>query len=202
MIIGQRPSTNDLHSLQSMHLISVSLNKINLIMKDSTSLIIISALVVTVLALKPSQKKEYVCMPCGNDCDKTVYSEPGTCPSCKMKLVEKSTVHFNNVQPDEICTYIAAHPQAVLLDVRTKEEFDGKANPDFGALKNSINLPVQQLEAKIANLDQYKNKEIIVYCSHSHRSPMASWILTQHGFNNVTNMLGGMSVLKDNSCKR
>src|SRR6516225_266719 len=100
-IIDQRSSTNDLHDLLSMNLISVSLKKINLIMKDSTSLLIISGLVIIMLALKPSQKKEYVCMPCGNDCDKTVYSEPGTCPSCKMKLVEKSTVHFNNVQPDE-----------------------------------------------------------------------------------------------------
>ena len=119
-----------------------------------------------------------------------------------MALVKKSTIHFKNIQPEEICQYIASHPNAVLLDVRTKEEFEGKANPNFGTLQNAINLPVQELEAKISTLDQYKKREIIVYCSHSHRSPTASYILTQHGFAQVTNMLGGMSVLKDNSCRK
>jgi rhodanese-related sulfurtransferase len=165
-------------------------------------LIMTSLLIVTLPALRPTQKNEYTCMPCGNDCDKTVYSEPGTCPVCKMQLVDKSTIHFNNIQSDEICQYIAAHPKAVLLDVRTKEEFEGKANPDFGTLKNAINLPVQELEAKIGELNKYKKKEIIVYCSHSHRSPAASWILGQHGFKHVTNMLGGMSVMKDSTCRK
>jgi len=43
-------------------------------------------------------------------------------------------------------------------------------------------LPVQELEAKIELLAAYKDKEIIVYCSRSHRSPMASYIITQNGF--------------------
>jgi len=51
-------------------------------------------------------------------------------------------------------------------------------------------------------LAPYKEKEIIVYCSHSHRSPQACYILTQNGFSNVTNMNGGMSVMKDKSCMR
>jgi rhodanese-related sulfurtransferase len=46
-------------------------------------------------------------------------------------------------------------------------------------------------------LKSYKNKNIIVYCSHSHRSPRASYILNQNGFKNVTNMAGGMSVWND-----
>jgi rhodanese-related sulfurtransferase len=86
--------------------------------------------------------------------------------------------------------------------VRTKDEFEGKSNPKFGTLKNAINIPIQVLEEKISTLDQYKDKEIIVYCSHSRRSPRASYILTQHGFSNVTNMAGGMSEMKDKACVR
>jgi len=117
-----------------------------------------------------------------------------------MKLVKKSTVHFKTIQPSEICDYIKSHPNIVLLDVRTKEEFEGSSNPNFGSLKNAINLPIQVLEEKITTLDKYKDKEIIVYCSHSHRSPRASYILTQHGFSNVTNLAGGMSEMKDHAC--
>jgi rhodanese-related sulfurtransferase/uncharacterized damage-inducible protein DinB/DNA-directed RNA polymerase subunit RPC12/RpoP len=149
----------------------------------------------------PGSDEEYVCSPCGQDCDNTVYHSPGTCPNCNMPLVKKSTVHITNIQPTEICSYIASHPGVVLLDVRTKEEFEGKVNPEFGALKGAINIPIQDLEKKMPTIENLKNKEIIVYCSHSHRSPGATYMLMQHGFTNVKNMAGGMSVMKDNACR-
>lgn len=144
----------------------------------------------------------YQCMPCGRDCDNDVYDKPGKCPHCQMDLVEKSTVHFKTIESSMLCQYVAEHPSVVLLDVRTKEEFEGTANPDYGTLKNAINIPVQELQKNIAALASYKDKEIIVYCSHSHRSPQACYILTQNGFPNVTNMAGGMSVMKDKACMR
>lgn len=145
---------------------------------------------------------KYQCIPCGQSCDKELYDQPGKCSQCQMKLVKKSTVTFNTIQPSDLCRFIFDHPDAVLLDVRTKEEFEGKADPDFGSLKNAINLPIQELELKISTLNKYKNKEIIVYCSHSHRSPMASYILSRNGFSKVTNLEGGMSVLRDSSCRK
>jgi rhodanese-related sulfurtransferase len=58
----------------------------------------------------------------------------------------------------------------------------------------------------MGELAKYKNKEIIVYCSHSHRSPGASYMLSQNGFKKVTNMQGGMSVwkvkVKDEVCNQ
>ena len=117
-----------------------------------------------------------------------------------MDLVEKSTVHFKTIESSMLCQYVAEHPSVVLLDVRTKEEFEGKANPDYGTLKNAINIPVQELQKNIAALASYKDKEIIVYCSHSHRSPQASYLLTQHGFLRIINMSGGMSVMTDKTC--
>jgi rhodanese-related sulfurtransferase/DNA-directed RNA polymerase subunit RPC12/RpoP len=146
--------------------------------------------------------EEYVCMPCGQDCDKIIYNKPGTCPHCGMPLVKKSTVTFKTIQPADICNYIKLHPDVVLLDVRTKEEFERKANPDYGTLQNAINIPVQELKNRLTEIDSLKNRKIIVYCSHSHRSPQASYILTQNGFINVTNMAGGMSVMSDNACKK
>ena len=144
---------------------------------------------------------QYQCLPCGYDCDKAVYDKPGMCSSCHMKLVNKSTVTIRNIQPDDICQYIKQHPGIVLLDVRTKEEFGGKANPNFGGLKNAINIPVLELESRMASISNLKNKEILVFCSHSHRSPQATYLLMQNGFKNVKNMAGGMSVMHEGSCK-
>jgi rhodanese-related sulfurtransferase len=110
-----------------------------------------------------------------------------------MKLVAKHTVAFKNLSIQGVCERVAANKDVVLLDVRTEGEFNGKDKGKYGRLKNAINIPVDELKARIAELDKYKNKEIIVYCSHSRRSPRASQLLTENGFTNVSNMLGGMS---------
>jgi rhodanese-related sulfurtransferase len=141
----------------------------------------------------------WVCKPCGNDCDNSTYDKSGNCPHCGMPLVRKSTVVFDNISPSEIGAFIRAHPKVVLLDVRTKEEFEGSANPIFGTLKNAINIPVQELESKLSAIQTLKDKDIIAYCSHGHRSAVASYLLTQHGFHHVINMTGGMSVMHDSS---
>jgi rhodanese-related sulfurtransferase len=136
---------------------------------------------------------EYVCTPCGSDCDKELYSGPGKCKHCGMALVKKSTVHFKTIQPEDLCKYIETHPNVVLLDVRTKEEFEGTANPNFGTLKNANNVPIQVLERTVAHYTSaYKDKRSLSSCLHSHRSLRASYgILTQNGFTNITNMAGG-----------
>lgn len=145
----------------------------------------------------------YQCLPCGRDCDKAGYAIPGKCASCGMELVKKTSVVFRTIQPNAVCAYLQTHPGIVLLDVRTPDEFSGRANPDFGTLKNAINIPVQELRARVGELAKLKNRPIIVYCSHSHRSPEASYVLTQNGFKHVTNMAGGMSVMsRSNPCRK
>ena len=138
---------------------------------------------------------KYTCLPCGSGCDTMVYDKPGVCSHCNMNLVDRSTIVHKNIQPDQLCSLDKR--KVVFLDVRTAEEFNGTAEDKFGAIKNAINIPVQELEARMNELEKYKNKEIIVYCSHSHRSPRASYMLTQKGFKHVTNMNGGMSVWKE-----
>ena len=144
----------------------------------------------------------YQCFPCGADCDSITYTKPGKCEHCQMDLVKKSTVVFKNIPASDICGFIENNPNAILLDVRTKNEFEGKAEPNFGSLKNAINIPIQELEKRWTELEAYKDKPIVVFCSHSHRSPRASYLLSQKGFTNITNMSGGMSQVKNNSCKK
>ncbi len=148
------------------------------------------------------QSETYRCLPCGQDCDNKTYTKPGSCSSCHMELVKSNTVSFKNIPPSAICEYIKTHPSTVLLDVRTKEEFNGTASPNYGTLKNAINIPIQQLENRVAELDKYKGREILVFCSHSHRSPRASHLLTQKGFTKVVNLSGGMSEVGNVPCKK
>lgn len=149
---------------------------------------------------------EYVCLPCGASCDSASYKSPGRCSHCSMDLVKKSSITHTDVQPQELCSFItkAGDGNVLLLDVRTPAEFEGRADAKFGRLNNAINIPIQELDKRMSELDAWKNKQIIVYCSHSHRSPRASYMLSQKGFAKVTNMLGGMAVwkssVKDEKC--
>ena len=166
-------------------------------MKKGISLCVLVAVFIFFNSWKPIEinKIEYVCTPCGSECDTAVHSEPGICKHCNMALVDKLTIVHKNIQPDKICSL--NEENVVFLDVRTPAEFNGTAQDKFGAIKNAINIPVQELQARMSELEKYKDKEIVVYCSHSHRSPRASYMLTQKGFKIVTNMSGGMSVWKE-----
>ena len=144
-----------------------------------------------------AQTKQYVCEPCGNACDNVIYPKPGSCPSCHMKLVEKSAIQFKNLSANEFCKRITDNSNAILLDVRTPAEFKGTAlRSTYGHFKNAININIDELESRMAELTKYKNREVLVYCSHSMRSPRAAMMLTQNGFSNVKNMAGGVSTLK------
>ncbi len=170
-------------------------------MKRTVIVLLISSVLVISLYPFSNRNKEgsiaivYTGLPCGSGCDSILYDKPGTCSHCKMKLVDKSTIVHKDIEPGKMCSL--DEKNVVFLDVRTAAEFNGTAQDKFGAIKNAINIPVQELESRMSELEKYKDKEIIVYCSHSHRSPRASYMLTQNGFKNVTNMLGGMSVWKD-----
>lgn len=149
------------------------------------------------------QKTEYVCTPCGHDCDSAVHDKPGMCSTCGMALVEKSTIKFKDLSFEEVCARLKSNPRAVLLDVRTPAEFSGSADvPSFGRFKNAINVNVEELPNRLKELSKYKNREVLVYCSHSHRSPRASYVLTTNGFSNVKNVAGGVSTMteEDKAC--
>jgi len=147
--------------------------------------------------------KEYVCLPCGQDCDQQIHKEPGNCPHCGMKLIEKSTLKFGNISFEEMCARLKANPKVVLLDVRSPEEFNGtrEEGETYGHFKKAININITELEARLSELEKYKNTEILVYCSHSHRSPRASYLLGTKGFKNVKNVSGGVSTISSSAAK-
>ena len=115
--------------------------------------------------------------------------------------MDESTIRFKNLDFLQLCNRLKANPNIVLLDVRSPQEFNNTVaeRGSFGKFKNAININVTELEQRVAELARYKNREVIVYCSHSHRSPEAAPFLSTHGFTNVSNVLGGVSVFKESN---
>lgn len=62
----------------------------------------------------------------------------------------------------------------ILIDVRTAREYKN------GHLKNAINIPHKDLLNNISLLDQYKGKELILYCHSGVRVKKVTDIATQN----------------------
>lgn len=75
---------------------------------------------------------------------------------------------------------------AIILDVRTKEEFAG------GHINGSINISLQTLQSNISKLK--KDKTIITCCASGMRSASAKNLLAANGFSSVFNGGGWRSL--------
>ncbi|WP_375578483.1 rhodanese-like domain-containing protein [Marivirga tractuosa] len=69
---------------------------------------------------------------------------------------------------------------AIILDVRTKGEFQG------GHIKNAMNIPVESLDSNLSKLKN-KDKAIITCCASGMRSGTAKSILKSKGYEKVYN---------------
>ena len=78
-----------------------------------------------------------------------------------------------------------ATPGAVLLDVRTPEEYRE------GHIPGSKNVPLQSID-KVAGMIDNKSTPIFVHCLSGARSRQAAAVLKQMGYTNVKN-IGGIS---------
>ncbi len=73
----------------------------------------------------------------------------------------------------------------VVLDVRTVGEYQS------GHIKNSLLIPLQELNNRLNELKTKKEKKILVFCRSGNRSGQAQKILEQNGYNAV-NISGGV----------
>jgi rhodanese-related sulfurtransferase len=95
-----------------------------------------------------------------------------------------ATLTYENLTVDEAKLLVQEEVDLVVLDVRTKEEYES------GHLPDAILIPVSELQDRVAELD--KDKKILVYCKTGVRSTEASQILVSHGFSSVCNLVGGI----------
>ena len=79
----------------------------------------------------------------------------------------------------------------LFLDVRTRQEFVTE-----GRIKNARLIPLNYLEKKIIELEDFKKNDIIVYCRSGRRSEIATDLLIKNDFN-AFNMEGGFLAWKE-----
>ena len=93
---------------------------------------------------------------------------------------------MDNITVEELKKRLDAGEKLNIVDVREPHE---KADFDIGG----VLIPLGQvLSMQIDEIEDLKDKEVIVYCRSGNRSGQACMFLDAMGFKNTRNLLGGM----------
>lgn len=95
-------------------------------------------------------------------------------------------MNFKNIGKNELKKIIENKEDIFLLDIRTKEEYEE------GNIDTSVNIPLQNLLYDIDDIEEYKDKKVVVYCRSGHRSITACNILSMSGFTDLYNLEKGI----------
>jgi rhodanese-related sulfurtransferase len=89
------------------------------------------------------------------------------------------------IEPEALHDRIAwADRSLVVLDVRTPEEFAA------GHVPGAINIPHTELAARVAELDDARDGDIVVYCRSGRRADEALGVLGKSGFTRLLHLKG------------
>ena len=94
---------------------------------------------------------------------------------------------MSDLSQNEWAQALTEQQQAVVLDVRTQEEFES------GYIPKAINIDIQMGQSFIDEINSLdKNKFYYVYCRSGARSSQAVQLMRELGFNDTFNLLGGI----------
>lgn len=104
----------------------------------------------------------------------------------EIEAIEFANAHYREVSSEEAARLIDDIDPFV-LDVRTPAEFES------GHLAGAVLVPVQTLAQRLDELDEVRDRPVLVYCKSGNRSTVASKLLVEAGFEDVINMRRGIT---------
>ena len=129
-------------------------------------------------------RKDPACALCGESASLTeLFDYEGFCgvprPTGEETVVAK-------IRADELKALQESGERFLLLDVRNVEEWE------VGRLEGARLLPLPELPERLAELAEWKGGRVVVHCKKGVRGEKACEILRQAGFENVSNLDGGI----------
>ena len=103
-----------------------------------------------------------------------------------VEVVDYRQANYREVAPKEAAELIR-NISPLVLDVRTPAEY-GR-----GHLKDSVLIPLQQLQARWQEIAGYRNRDVLIYCATGNRSTVAAKILIDNGFKRIYNLRPGIA---------
>ena len=99
---------------------------------------------------------------------------------------------MKDITVEELKSKINSSEELNILDVREDWEYEE------GHIEGARNFSLYSIPENHDELNDWKEKEIIIHCKSGKRSKTAQQILTENGFDNTINLLGGFEAWKVN----
>lgn len=94
-----------------------------------------------------------------------------------------SAYDLNNEMKSETAPYV--------IDVRTEAEFADKR------IQGTVNIPLNKLNKRINEVP--RDRRLVIHCLGGYRSMIAASILAAHGYDNLTDLVGGINAWIEDS---
>ncbi len=91
----------------------------------------------------------------------------------------EGTSRYENISQEEALKIMEEEEGYIILDVRTKEEFDA------GHIPEAVNIPVETIGDKEPEELPDKDQLLLIYCRSGNRSKQASEKLVELGYTNI-----------------
>ena len=96
--------------------------------------------------------------------------------SCSKEI---ESVNYQTINAEEAKAIIDTEEDIVILDVRTKTEFDA------GYIPNAMLIPDAELKEEVEMRIPDKDTKILIYCRSGNRSAKSAKLLVEMGYTNV-----------------
>ncbi|WP_291633894.1 rhodanese-like domain-containing protein [Clostridium sp.] len=108
------------------------------------------------------------------------------------KIMIKFNKNVQNVSGEEAAKLIKENKGLVILDVRSKGEYQS------GHINGSKLMPVSEIASRIGEIEKFRGKPILVHCASGGRSPKAVNVLLKNKFGPIYHMNHGLSSFNGN----
>lgn len=105
-----------------------------------------------------------------------------TITGCAADGKNEQPVNPVDLSIEETRELIESQEDLFILDVRTTDEFNQ------GHIEGAEQISVDDLKDRMGELEEYKDKPVLVYCRSGNRSSKAVDILLDNGFTNIYHM--------------
>ena len=103
------------------------------------------------------------------------------------KYIQPNQNSMSDLSQNDWAKALVENPEAVVLDVRTKDEFES------GHIPNALNIDLRLGPGFIDKMNALdKNKFYYVYCRSGARSAQAVQVMRDLGFSETYNLIGGI----------
>jgi rhodanese-related sulfurtransferase len=105
--------------------------------------------------------------------------QPAVALAQRPDLVDVSS----RITAGQLAGALVEMPDLVVLDVR------GPGERTQGAIEGSVHIPLPQLRTRIGEISP--DRPVVTYCAGGYRSSIAASLLRAHGFDDVSDLIGG-----------